>query len=69
MSENTEGAHIEIYNKNMLQVANPSQWVTEIYVPIKLKTVVAPKPIQPTQTPVNQTTTTSTSNAVENKTP
>jgi effector-binding domain-containing protein len=69
LSENTEGTHIEIYNKNMLQVANPSQWVTEIYVPIKLKTVVAPKPVQLTQTPVNQTTTTSTSNAVENKTP
>jgi effector-binding domain-containing protein len=69
LTENTEGTHIEIYSKNMLQVANPSQWVTEIYVPIKLKTVVAPKPIQPTQTPVNQTTTTSTSNAVENKTP
>ncbi len=69
LTENTEGTHIEIYSKNMLQVANPSQWVTEIYVPIKLKTVVAPKPIQPTQTPVNQTTATSTTNTAENKTP
>jgi hypothetical protein len=50
-------------------VANPSQWVTEIYVPIKSKMVVASKPIQPTQTPVNQNTTTSNSNVVENKTP
>jgi hypothetical protein len=69
LTENTEGTHIEIYSKNMLQVANPSQWVTEIYVPIKDKTVVASKPTQPTQAPVNQSTATSKPNTVENKTP
>jgi effector-binding domain-containing protein len=69
LTENTEGTPIEIYSKNMIQVANPSQWVTEIYVPINEKTVVASKPIQPTQAPVNQTTTTSKPNTVENKTP
>ena len=28
----------------MVQIANPSQWVTEIYIPLKAKTVAAPKP-------------------------
>ncbi len=43
LTENTEGTHIEIYTKNMVQIANPSQWVTEIYVPIKSQAIVAPK--------------------------
>lgn len=45
LEENTEGAHIEIYTKNMVQIANPSQWITETYIPLKAKTVVAPRPV------------------------
>lgn len=44
LTENKEGTHIEIYTKNMVQIANPSQWVTEIYIPLKAKSVAAPKP-------------------------
>jgi effector-binding domain-containing protein/ribosome-associated toxin RatA of RatAB toxin-antitoxin module len=52
-TENTDGTRIEIYSKNMVQVANPSQWVTEIYVPVKSKTATAPKPVATVQaTPV-----------------
>ncbi|WP_309641345.1 GyrI-like domain-containing protein [Flavobacterium sp.] len=69
LTENTEGAHIEIYSKNMVQIANPSQWVTEIYVPIKSKTIATPKPVIPTQTTTSQPTETPTATTTENKTP
>ena len=38
--------YVEIYTKNNEQVANPSQWITEIYIPIKPKVVpvYSPKP-------------------------
>ena len=38
--------YVEIYTKNNEQVANPSQWITEIYIPIKPKVVPVynPKP-------------------------
>lgn len=35
LSQNTDVPRIEVYTKNMVQVANPSQWITEIYVPIR----------------------------------
>ena len=43
-TQNTEINYLELYSKNMTQIANPSQWVTEIYIPIIPKTIVAELP-------------------------
>lgn len=45
-SQNTDVPRIEVYTKNMVQVANPSQWITELYVPIRAVAAVSstPKP-------------------------
>lgn len=53
--ENTEGTALEIYSTNMVQVANPSKWVTEIYVPIKTQAPAAP--VAPIATSVPRPTT------------
>ncbi|PWA07384.1 SRPBCC family protein [Flavobacterium psychrotolerans] len=47
LAQNTEGSSLELYSKSIEQVANPSQWVTEIYIPIRSKIAVVykPKPI------------------------
>lgn len=52
LTPNTEINSLELYSRNMTQIANPSQWITEIYIPIIPKTVVAttPKPIEPGKT-------------------
>lgn len=44
LTENPDGTNLEVYSKSMIQIANPSQWVTEIYIPIKPKTAVVAKP-------------------------
>lgn len=36
--------YVEIYTKNNEQVANPSKWITEIYIPIKPKAAAVYKP-------------------------
>ncbi|NHM07058.1 transcriptional regulator [Flavobacterium sp. CYK-4] len=41
LTENLGGTALEIYSTNMVQVANPSKWVTEIYVPIKAQAPAA----------------------------
>jgi effector-binding domain-containing protein len=38
------GAYVEMYSVNMEQEKHPSKWVTSIYIAIRQKTVVAPKP-------------------------
>lgn len=38
--------YIEVYTKTKTDIKNPSQWITEIYVPVKSKSVVA-KTIKP----------------------
>ena len=52
LTPNTEINSLELYSRNMTQIANPSQWITEIYIPIIPKTVVAttPKPTEPGKT-------------------
>ena len=35
LSQNTDVPRIEVYTRNMVHVANPSQWITEIYLPVK----------------------------------
>lgn len=69
LTENTEGTHIEIYSTNMVQIANPSQWITEIYVPIKSPEAVVLKTIKPIQTTVSEASLTKPSPEPENKTP
>lgn len=44
LSQNIGVASLELYSKNNDQIANPSQWITEIYVPIQSKSVVVYKP-------------------------
>lgn len=53
LTENTAGNYIEVYSKNMEQIANPSQWVTEIYIPIIPKTAAA-KPAAEIITPATE---------------
>ena len=67
ITENAEGTHIEIYTKNMVQIANPSQWITEIYVPIKAPAVAAPKFVAPV--PVSMPMQPQIAPEAENKTP
>ena len=50
LTKNTEGSYLELYTKNMEEIANPSQWVTEIYIPIKPKAAVIYKPKAATET-------------------
>ncbi len=57
LTENKESTHIEVYTKNMVQVANPSQWVTDIYIPINTKATPVAKPTiaaQPIETPLEK---------------
>lgn len=68
-SQNIDVPRIEIYTKNMVQVANPSQWVTEIYVPIKSPTVISSTPKTPVQTTVIPSSESVTVPPVENKIP
>lgn len=44
LTQNISIPIVEIYSKNMVQIANPSQWVTEIYFPINAKAIVISKP-------------------------
>lgn len=44
LSQNTSIASVELYVKNIAQIANPSQWITEIYIPIQAKEVAVEKP-------------------------
>ena len=57
LSQNINVASLELYYKNIEQIANPSQWITEIYIPIQSKAVVISKPKtdqEPVTTPVEQ---------------
>lgn len=51
--EDTTGKYIEVYKVSAHQHRKPSEWVTEIFIPItaKPKPVVKPKPVTPTATP------------------
>ncbi len=44
LSQNTDVPRVEVYTRNMVQVANPSKWITEIYLPIKAATTVSSAP-------------------------
>lgn len=65
LNQNTEINSLELYARNMTQIPNPSQWITEIYIPIKSKAVIASKPKVVEQVP----TTTNTEQPTENPEP
>jgi effector-binding domain-containing protein len=44
ITQNTDAASLELYTKSIREVAYPSQWITEIYIPVAPK----PQPIAPT---------------------
>jgi effector-binding domain-containing protein len=69
LSQNTDVPRVEIYTKNMVQVANPSQWITEIYIPIKATFAVSSTPIKSTTPTVIPVTETKTTPDVEKETP
>lgn len=52
LSQNIAIPSLELYSKNMDQVANPSQWITEIYIPIQSKAEVIERPKPAVVTPV-----------------
>ncbi|HMK06075.1 MAG TPA: GyrI-like domain-containing protein [Flavobacterium sp.] len=49
LDQNIDGSYLELYTKSSEQIANPSQWITEIYIPVNPKIVipVQPKPVAP----------------------
>jgi effector-binding domain-containing protein len=55
LTENTAESYVEVYSKNMEQIANPSQWITEIYIPVKPKSVAVPKPVAAVNVPITAT--------------
>ncbi len=69
LSQNTDVPRIEVYTKNMVQVANPSQWITEIYVPIKAAAVVTSTPKPNSATIVNTAPAATPVPAVEKEIP
>lgn len=50
LTRNFDLPNVEIYTKNNEQVANPSQWITEIYIPIVVKATPVYKPQPPIAT-------------------
>ena len=50
LTQNKAGDYLEIYTKSIDQVANPSQWITEIYIPVqqpKAAVASSPKSVTP----------------------
>lgn len=45
------GSNVAVFSRNMEQIANPSKWVTEFYIPIRPKAVVTVKPLPLINTP------------------
>ncbi|MBL0013160.1 MAG: SRPBCC family protein [Flavobacterium sp.] len=68
-TQNTDVPRVEIYTKNMVQVANPSKWITEIYIPIKATTITAEVPKKEVQPTVSPTVAPISNTQIENKTP
>ena len=69
LTQNIEVPKIEVYTKNMVQVANPSKWITEIYIPIKATTITAEALKKEVQPAVLQTLAPASTAQIENKNP
>ena len=66
LSKNTEIPSLELYSKGINDVAYPSQWITDIYIPVQGQS--EPKPIQTTPKP-KPAQAAETSSEVKQKTP
>lgn len=80
LQENTTGQYVELYSKALPKTKRPSEWVTDIYIPIGQPTVVPitgviPSPVLPTGTavrpaatvPVKPSTSTTATGTTANK--
>ncbi|MFP9113371.1 GyrI-like domain-containing protein [Flavobacterium sp. RHBU_3] len=56
LEENTTGEYLEIYTKNIKQTRRPSQWQTDIYIPIGKPIIVDSLSTQPVLPPINDAT-------------
>lgn len=56
LEENTTGEYLEIYTKNIKQTRRPSQWQTDIYIPVGKPIVVDSLSTQPILPPINDAT-------------
>lgn len=73
LQENTTGQYVELYTKNVQTTKRPSQWVTDIFIPLGAPTITPmvdslSRPIAPTvrrTTPVTTGARTSTPSAVK----
>ncbi len=55
LSRDTEISNLEIYIESFEQIANPSKWKTEIYIPVKSKIAAVAKPTTSTSQPISTT--------------
>ena len=60
LNRNEATATLEMYTKSANQIANPSQWITDIYFPISAKPVLPIKPKYITPAPVTPVVPTTT---------
>ena len=67
LNQNFDLPNVEIYTKNNEEVANPSKWVTEIYIPIRPKSAVVykPQPATTSQSTSENTVSTGSSSKTE----
>jgi effector-binding domain-containing protein len=69
LTQNVDVPRIEVYTKNMVQVANPSKWITEIYIPIKATAITTETPKKEVESAVIPTPAPVSNTQIENKTP
>ena len=65
LQENTTGTYVELYTKGMQKTKRPSEWVTDLYVPIGAPTILPViDSLQPTVTPIKPAAVTPTTGGV-----
>ena len=57
LQENTTGTYVELYSKGMMKSKRPSEWITDLYVPIGPPTILPViDSLQPTVAPIKPST-------------
>lgn len=57
LQENTTGTYVELYSKGMLKSKRPSEWITDLYIPIGQPTILPViDSLQPTVKPIKPAT-------------
>lgn len=51
LQENTTGQYVELFSKGTAQTNRPSEWVTDIYIPVGLPTPATTEPVEGIVTP------------------